>query len=181
MSYLLCRSTEIRCILFDYKNIKIDNFVIKKTKLIHLYTYISVIVDPNPYKMIKLTIKDETATGGLLQEWELPVQKEWISVRDIIAQRVKVEVENYNQKRDSASRLLIQPNPKDKTLNLFSKKKQPKRIDVEKQIYLAWAAFQQNGFFVLINNFQVESLDKEMLVNDQTIISFIKLTPLVGG
>jgi len=131
--------------------------------------------------MIKLTIKDETATGGLLQEWELPVQNEWISVRDLIAQRVKAEVESFNKKKDASRRLLVHPTAKEQALNFFSKKKRNRLVDVEKQIYLAWAAFTQNGFFVLINNFQVESMDKEILVNDETVVSFIKLTPLVGG
>lgn len=131
--------------------------------------------------MIKLTIKDETAIGGLLQEWELPVENEWVSVRDLIAQRVKAEVENFNQNQDSKRQLLVQPTVKEQALNLFTRKKRTPWIDTEKQIYLAWAAFTQNGFFVLINNFQVESLDREILVNDETVISFIKLTPLVGG
>lgn len=131
--------------------------------------------------MIKLTIKDETATGGLLQEWELPVENEWVSVRDLIAQRVKAEVENCNNKQETSRQLLVQPTAKEQALNLFSRKKRTPWIDTEKQIYLAWAAFTQNGFFVLVNNFQVESLDKEILVNNETVVSFIKLTPLVGG
>ncbi|RQH25079.1 hypothetical protein D5R40_29460 [Okeania hirsuta] len=70
--------------------------------------------------MIKLTIKDETATGGLLQEWELPVENEWVSVRDLIAQRVKAEVEEYNNKQESSRQLLVNPTPKEQALNLFS-------------------------------------------------------------
>jgi hypothetical protein len=46
---------------------------------------------------------------------------------------------------------------------------------------LAVEGFSTNAFFILIDNRQAESLDEEFVVGPQTTVSFIKLTPLVGG
>ena len=62
----------------------------------------------------------------------------------------------------------------------FRKIRRPK-VDEEKQIYVALEAFQKNGFFILIDDEQVETLEQKVLVNESTAVSFIKLTPLVGG
>ena len=42
-------------------------------------------------------------------------------------------------------------------------------------------AFQRNGFFVLVDDRQVEGLDEEIEIRLNTTISFVKLVPLVGG
>jgi len=42
-------------------------------------------------------------------------------------------------------------------------------------------AFQKNSFFVLVDDYQVADLQEEMLVSKDTKVSFVQLTPLVGG
>ena len=42
-------------------------------------------------------------------------------------------------------------------------------------------AFTRNGFFVLVGDRQVESLDEELELKVDTDVSFVKLVPLVGG
>lgn len=54
-------------------------------------------------------------------------------------------------------------------------------IDAEKQVYVALDAFTKNGYFLLIDTIQSESLEQEVFLKSTTSISFIKLTPLVGG
>lgn len=101
-------------------------------------------------------------------------------VREIIIERVKHEVEQYNQKLPDYFNGLIEPNEAEKTLNgMRMKNKQP--IDAEKQVYIALDAFQRNGYFVLIDDVQAEDLDQEVLLTGDMIVSFVKLTPLVGG
>ena len=56
-----------------------------------------------------------------------------------------------------------------------------KRANPEKQLQIALEAFEGNGYFVLINDRQAESLDDEVVVTADATISFVKLTPLVGG
>jgi len=127
-----------------------------------------------------ITIKDETFSGKILQELELEFKTDVVTVRDIIVGRVTREVENYNNKLPEYFNGLIEPTDAEKTLNGY-KLRSKKVIDAEKQAYTALDAFQKNGFFVLVDNIQSESLDQQIELKKNTLISFIKLTPLIGG
>lgn len=129
---------------------------------------------------ISLKITDETFAGKILNEISIAVSGERITVKDIIEARVYQEVEDYNNKSPQTFYGLVQPTDTEVFLNGFRIKK-PKKIDAEKQLYAALDAFQKNGFFVLIDNKQAELLEEEVLVNNESTVSFIKLTPLVGG
>ncbi|HAA14997.1 MAG TPA: hypothetical protein DCE41_26210 [Cytophagales bacterium] len=127
-----------------------------------------------------ITIKDESATGDILNEIQIQIDQERTTVKDLIAARVTAEVRGYNEKNVEYYKGLVQPRDAEVTLNGFKLKKR-RKLDAEKQIYKALEAFQQNGYFVLVDNLQCEDMDQEVLVNNQTTVSFIKLTPLVGG
>lgn len=129
---------------------------------------------------MKLLIKDETFSGDLLRKIEIELAQELVTVRDIISGRVEAEVNAYNQRADEVFQGLVQPSNTEKTLNGYKLKKR-RTIDVEKQVYVALDSFQNNGYFVLIDNIQAESLDQEVLVGKETSVSFVKLTQLVGG
>lgn len=129
---------------------------------------------------MKLLIKDETFSGDLLQKIEIELAQELVTVRDIISGRVAAEVKRYNERATDIFQGLIQPSNTEKTLNGY-KLKEKRYIDAEKQIYVALDSFQNNGYFVLIDNIQADSLDQEVLVGKETSVSFLKLTQLVGG
>lgn len=57
----------------------------------------------------------------------------------------------------------------------------PQPVDAEKQIAIALKAFEQNAFFILADNRQLETLDDMVYLHDGLVVNFIKLTPLVGG
>ena len=127
-----------------------------------------------------VTIKDQTFAGKILNEIELEFRTETVTVRDIITERVFKEVSNYNSKLPEYFNGLVEPTDAERTLNGYKLK--PKQvIDAEKQAYIALDAFQKNGFFLLIDTIQSESLEQQVLLRMDTKISFIKLTPLVGG
>ena len=46
---------------------------------------------------------------------------------------------------------------------------------------VALKAFEQNAFFILADNRQLETLDDMVYLHDGLVVNFIKLTPLVGG
>ncbi len=127
-----------------------------------------------------ITIKDETFSGKILHELDIEFDQEQVTVLDIITERVTTEVNAYNNKLPAYYQGLIEPTDAEKTLNGFKLKKQ-QLIDPEKQVYVALDAFQHNGFFVLIDQKQAEQLDEIVLLKSNTSISFVKLTPLVGG
>lgn len=129
---------------------------------------------------MRIAIKDETFAGDILNEIELEFASELVTARDIIEARVLQEVERYNSKRPEFFNGLVEPSDAERTLNGF-KLKSKRIVDGEKQVYVALEAFQRNGFFMLVDDKQAGSLEEEVRLSKSTRISFVKLTPLVGG
>ena len=127
-----------------------------------------------------LTIHDESATGETLLELTLNVSAERITVRDLIRQRVCHEVEEYNRRKPDTFRGLVQPTDSERTLNGY-RLRQPRTIDATTQLAKAIDAFQGNQIIMLVDDRQVESLDEEVPLRPNTRVSFLRLTPLVGG
>ena len=75
---------------------------------------------------------------------------------------------------------LVEPKDAERTLNGY-KLKAKQLIDVEKKVYIALDAFQKNGFFILADNEQLEELDQMVTLKSTSTLSFVKLTPLIGG
>lgn len=127
-----------------------------------------------------LTIKDETSGGEIINEISVSLKSSTVTVREIIEARVEHEVKHYNEKLPQYFQGLVQPTNAEKTLNGY-KMRERKKVDPEKQVYIALDAFQKNGYFVLVDDKQAESLEQEVIIKPQTVVSFVKLTPLVGG
>jgi hypothetical protein len=127
-----------------------------------------------------LTIHDESATGETLLEVTLHVAAERITVRDLIRQRVRHEVDEYNRRKPDTFRGLVQPTDSERTLNGY-RLKQPRTIDADTQCAKAIDACGGNQIIVLVDDRQVESLDEEIAIGPDTRVSFLRLTPLVGG
>lgn len=127
-----------------------------------------------------LLIKDETATGKTLSETILQFETEEITVEELIEARVTAEVERYNTRADQYFNGLVQPQEAEITLRGYLTKG-GKKIDPEKQVYIALDAFQKNGFFVLVDNQQVDRLDQKIQIRPDSSVSFVRLVPLVGG
>ena len=130
--------------------------------------------------MALLTILDEAADGSILHRVELEISQERPAVRELIARRVHDEVATYNERQSGVFQGMVQPTESEKVLNGYRLRPQ-QFVDAEQQVYRALEAFQQNGFFVLVNDRQVDSLDKEVWLGNGATASFLKLTPLVGG
>lgn len=127
-----------------------------------------------------IRIKDETASGKILNDVLISLKTEIVTIREIITLRVTSEVEEYNSKKPDFFFGLVQPTDSEKTLNGFRMAKK-KIIDPEKQVFIALDSFLNNGYFVLVDDRQASSLDELVLVEKNTSVSFVKLTPLVGG
>jgi hypothetical protein len=127
-----------------------------------------------------LVIKDKTGSGKIINEVSISLKNERVTVKEIIEARVIAEVDKYNEKMPEFFNGLVQPTDAEKTINGF-KMKSRKKVDPEKQVYIALDAFMKNAFFLLIDKFQAETLEQQVDIKPSTQISFIKLTPLVGG
>ena len=127
-----------------------------------------------------ILIRDESMGGKTLHEFSLSFPKAEVTVSDIIRERVRYEVEAYNRKAQDKFFGLVRPTGAEQALNGYTLKK-PRKIDPDKQIETALKAFSTNGFIILIDNQQVEQLDQKVNLSPDMNISFLKLTPLVGG
>jgi len=125
-------------------------------------------------------VKDETGTGKVLNTFTLADLNEVMSLREIIKARVYQEVTDFNREEAALSTFngLVQPGHIVPTSNGVRARRV---IDWEEQVEMALAAFETNGFFVLVDNKQAESLDQRFDVAVETEVSFVKLVQLVGG
>ena len=129
---------------------------------------------------LTITISDTTGVGKVVNTIDVLLQQESVRVRDIIEARVLKEVGDYNNNTPEYFNGLVQPTHAEKTLNGY-RMKDRRKIDPEKQVYIALDAFQKNGYFILVDNKQVETLEQQVQVSSSTRIRFVKLVPLVGG
>lgn len=115
----------------------------------------------------------------------LHLDSEVITVRELIRQRVMQEVNNHNQGITPVTSNLVQPSEAEQPLNKSMEKQNEchkrRQINLEKQVEKALQAFSSNGFFVLVDDHQVENLDEELVLMETSEVSFFKLVPLVGG
>lgn len=127
-----------------------------------------------------LLIRDENAFGSIYNEFKLSFDKVEVSVRDIITERVYQEVMRYNQRAADYKYALVQPKAEEIELNNLQAKPR-KQVNAERQVEVALAAFESNGFFLLVDDKQLENLNDTVIIGKTTVVSFVKLIPLVGG
>jgi hypothetical protein len=130
--------------------------------------------------MAAIAIYDETTLGDKIPSSSLNLSVDRITVRELICQRVSQEVTNYNEHKSEYFQGLIQPRDSERSLNGY-KLRHSRKLDLDKQIDLALAAFQTNGFILLIDDRQVDDLEAELELDESSSVSFLKLIPLVGG
>lgn len=129
---------------------------------------------------MQLVVRDESTTGketGRLLLEDVPSQ---VSVRDLVRFRVREEVARHNSRPASTFHGLVQPAESEIELNGY-RLREPRKLDWEKQAAVAVKAFEKNGYFVIIDGRQAESLDDEVEITADTDVSFVRLVPLVGG
>lgn len=107
--------------------------------------------------MATLTVRDESVSGEVFEAFSLQFPNASITVRQLIRERVHREVLLHAQVTEQ----------------------QP--VDWRKQVDIACQAFERNGFVILLDEKQAEHLDDILTIRHDSVASFIKLTPLVGG
>lgn len=134
-----------------------------------------------PAAPTKLRLHDENAAGQRVGGgMTLDCLTETLTVRELIRARIYQEVQDFNRHRPEFFTGLVEPTNAERTLN-GARLRQPRPVDWEEQFERALRAFEGNGFFILVGDRQAESLDERFRVAVDAEISFVKLTPLVGG
>jgi hypothetical protein len=128
-----------------------------------------------------LWIVDETTTGAIVQRRTLTLPGTRLTARSLIELRVRDEVARFNaDEQILLFQGLVQPTDTERELNGFRLRKR-RPLDPDAQCSIALEQFARNGFFMLANGRQIESLDEEIAVTADSAVSFVKLVPLVGG
>jgi len=131
--------------------------------------------------MPTVQIVDETFGSRLEPHtWTLEFMQETVTVREFIRRRIYEEVLEHNSRSLERFQGLVQPEESERVLN-GEKAKIGRKLDWEAQYAKALEAFEQNGFFVLLEDRQAESLDEEFTLTDGSSVTFLKLVALVGG
>lgn len=127
-----------------------------------------------------VTILDEAASGEKSGARKLEISNEKVTLRDLIQQRIRQEVEEFNRNQSDVFSGLIQPTDTERVLNGYRLKAR-RQLSWENQYEKALEAFKHNGFFVIIDGQQVETLDEVLPLRETSEVHFLKLVPLVGG
>lgn len=138
---------------------------------------------------VTVMVRDENAQGDSLGAAPLEFPTAQITVRELIRERVYQEVQDALQGRRRDARGLVQPGPVEATLNAPILKAEAsdgaaqsrKQLDWKKQFEIACDAFERNGFFILVDDRQVDTLDEMLQLSARTDVNFVRLTMLVGG
>jgi hypothetical protein len=123
-----------------------------------------------------LRIVDESPAGAILHELILRVPAPRITLRALIEQRVREEVARWNAGGERPR--LFEPTGAEAELNAPPRRRV---VVADTHTARALAAFEAGRILVLADARQITSLDDEIAIGPDTVVSFIKLMPLVGG
>lgn len=110
----------------------------------------------------------------------LELVSERITVKDLIERRIKAEVSRHNEIQPKLFQGLIQPTDTEVALNGYRFNK-AKRLNWQEQVNAALKGFTAGQIYLLIDDRQVEDLDEELIMANDTEVIFLKLVPLIGG
>jgi len=118
-----------------------------------------------------IIVHDMKLTGKIYNQTKLVLQERQITLEELIKERVLQEVASHNTfSLGKAFPGLVQPVVEDSST-----------IDAKKQVAIALKGFQENRFFVMVNDKQISSLSELLTIENDTRISFLKLVLLIGG
>lgn len=126
--------------------------------------------------MATITIVEMALTGERTERLFESVD-ERVPLREIIRWRVREQVA---ERRLKLARELPQPSPAERALN-GDHAPRALAIDWEKEYTRALDAFAAHQFIILVDDRQVDDLDTLVAPGDACEVTFLRLTPLVGG
>jgi len=124
-------------------------------------------------------VEDKIAGKPPSDKYQLQLPGERIKVKDLIRLYVADQVERFNQRPTECSSR--HQSDEERILNPAQPTKHSQPRNCEAEYERALSAFSSNGFFLLVNGNQVSELEEEVAIKSNMEISFLRLTPLIGG
>ena len=140
-----------------------------------------------------LKIVDEcfgTGAGERRPALELRLVSERITARDLIRRRVADEVETASRARSehvaghARTRSFLIPLDQDSPETRLNAPAKPRRLrlfDEQAEYARAIRAFEKHQFILLLDERQIDRLDDEVALTQDSEAVFLYLTPLIGG
>jgi hypothetical protein len=135
---------------------------------------------------MQLTIRDESTDGKTTGETVVEFLTERITVEELIRGRVYQEVQDYNQRKPDRFQGLAPPADAGPASGGGVASK-VRTIDWKAQFAAACEAFERNQVLILVDDKQVDRLGETIELRpaapgvEATSVTFLRLTPLVGG
>lgn len=128
--------------------------------------------------MVELLIRDQDLGMQPSPTISITIPSERVTVREIIRSRIYQAVQDHNTKRQNPPSV-HEPSIMERDLNGA---KRIKAIGWQRRFDQAIEAFGYGRLIVLVDEHQAESLDEEVdIIHSQTLVTFLRLVPLVGG
>ncbi len=128
-----------------------------------------------------VTVCDELLGSSPIR-WDLKIEEERLSVRELIRARIYQEVQDVELNvRKRVSLLIDTEGAVMQSEDICASGSLPGRIDWKSQVDKATKAYTDGRLLVLFGDRQTESLDEELAMSPGVQITFLKLVPLVGG
>jgi hypothetical protein len=129
--------------------------------------------------------------GEVYSVGEVRLQKPVITVRELIAARVDLELEaHHDREADVRRRAMPDISGRELKLNGAEKALRPSLFRTcgagesparDRLIEVAEQGFLRNRFFILLDDRQAEHLDDQLELDKTGTVTFLQLTPLQGG
>jgi hypothetical protein len=129
---------------------------------------------------LEIRVFDGINARAPLPVMNLRLVSERVTGRELIERRVRQEVAQQNREPAEFVRTLVRPTHAEETLNGY-RLRAPAPLDADAQVERALEAFTAKGFFLLVDDRQIEQLDESFIVTPTSRVTFIKLVQLVGG
>ncbi len=114
--------------------------------------------------------------------FEMEFNTSFVSARDLISSRVEQEYAARKENRGFGKISLVEVSEYEKELNTsLVSQNETENKNIKSFVNFALKAFESNGFFMLINDKQVESLDEVIEVLPGLQVEFFELPAIVGG
>ncbi len=129
-----------------------------------------------------ISVRDEHFPSKAVTEMLLQLSSNTLTAADLISERVRAELdERHSSQLDGGHQFLVQPEADEVRLNGKKDGRTARAADPDVCVAKALEGFENNAFILLVDDKQIETLEEPIDISENSVVTFLKLTPLVGG
>ncbi len=107
----------------------------------------------------------------------LELAERTISVRSLIAEHVRAELARVEQRRTSSLALhyMLATDVREELAAVSN------TVDVHGEIQRAWDGLAQRRYVLVVDGHSIDELEMDVCLTERSLVTFVRLLPLVGG